>query len=318
MRVQKLLLILLLIFIITGAMLIGTLDYRSGQAGMALSILPDKVTAKPSYLFTAGDKGQGMLIQPSAIAVDQNGKIYVTDAGALNVKIYTSGGRFLTSFGQKGSGREGFGYPYGIVVMKNGDIMVADVVNKNVRLFSADGHYKKTVLDNKQGIKPGAMTGHAGKIYLADLAGSQVVVLDEQGKILRKISPAGMPLSFPQGIAVDKKGRIWVADSGNFVVKAITDEGQVAAVIREGEKGVAFTMVRGVALDNLGRLAVSDVLARQVRFFSPDGDQLFTLDGTKTQAAAFVYPALLYIDAAGRIYIADRGAGKVTVWGYQE
>jgi len=314
LRLNKLFLILLLIFIITGATLIGTLEYWPGQAGMALSARPEKETEKPRYLYTAGGQGQGMLSRPSAIAVDDDGKIYITDAGAFNVKIYSSGGRFLKSFGKPGPGRDGFGYPYGIVVLKSGDIMVADTVNMNVRVFTKEGRYKKTVLDQKSRIKPGAMTGHDGRIYLADLAGNQVVVLDEQGGVLGKIAPADMPFSYPQGIAVEKNGRIWVADSGNFMIKAVSDKGKVQAVFREGDKGVGFTMVRGVALDNLGRLAVTDVLARQVRFFTPEGEQLFTLDGAKTPAGAFMYPSMLYIDTAGKIYVADRGTGKVTVW----
>ncbi|TLM97558.1 MAG: hypothetical protein FDZ75_04260 [Actinobacteria bacterium] len=317
-RLNKLILILLLILIITGATLIGTLEYWPGQAGVALSALPEKETEKPRYLYTVGDKGQGVLIQPSAIAVDDNGKIYITDAGAFNVKIYSSGGRFLKSFGKEGSGRDGFGYPYGIAALKNGDIMVADTINMNVRVFTKDGRYKKTVLDRKSRIKPGAMTGNNGRIYLADLAGNKIIVLDEQGKILQKIAPATMPLSYPQGMALDKTGRIWVADSGNFMVKAVSDKGEVQAVLREGDQGVPFTMVRGVAVDNLGRLAVTDVLARQVRFFSPDGVQLFTLDGAKTPEGAFIYPSMLYIDAGGKIYIADRGTGRVAVWGYRK
>lgn len=316
-RLNKLILILLLVLIVTGATLIGTLDYWPGQAGMALTEQPEKETEKPRYLFTAGDKGQGMLTQPSAIAVDDDGKIYVTDAGAFNVKVYSPGGRFLKSFGKAGSGRDGFGYPYGIAVLKNGDIMVADTINLNVRVFNKDGRYKKTVMDRKSGVKPGAMTVHNGKIYLADLAGNKIMVLDGQGKVLRKITPAAMPFSYPQGMALDKNGLIWVADSGNFVIKAVSDRGEVQAIVREGDRGAGFTMVRGVALDNLGRLAVTDVLARQVRFFSPEGEQLFTLDGAKAPSGAFVYPSMLYIDAAGQIYVADRGTGRVTVWGYR-
>lgn len=316
-RLNKLILILLLILIITGATFAGTLDYWPGQAGVALSALPDKPAEKPDYLLTIGDKGKGVLVQPSAIAVDGEGKIYITDAGTFNVKIYSSGGRFLKSFGKKGAGRDGFGYPYGIVVLKSGDIMVADTVNMNVRVFNKEGSYKKTVLDGKSRIKPGAMTANNGEIYLADLAGNRIVVIDGQGKIRREVDPKTMPLSYPQGMAVDKNGRIWVADSGNFMVKALSDKGEVEAVLREGDKGVPFTMVRGVAVDNLGRLAVTDVLARQVRFFSPEREQLFTLDGAKTPSA-FVYPSMLHIDASGKIYVADRGTGKVTVWGYRK
>lgn len=318
MRVNKLLLILLLVLVITGATLIGTMDYWPGQAGVALSVPPEKVTQKPAYFFTLGDKGQDMLSQPSAIAVDGAGRIYITDAGTFSVKIYSPGGRFLKSFGKKGAGRNGFGYPYGITVLKSGDIMVADTVNMNVRIFDKDGRYKKTVLDRSSRIKPGAMTVHNDDIYLADLAGNRIIVLDEQGKIMQEIASATMPFSYPQQMAVDKDGRIWVADSGNFVIKAVSDRGEVQAVFREGDKGVPFTMVRGVAVDTLGRLAVTDVLARQVRFFSSDGEQLFTIDGAKTPSGDFVYPSMLYIDASGKIYIADRGTGRVTVWGYRK
>ena len=61
--------------------------------------------------------------------------VYVTDCGNNHVSVFTCEGKFLTSFGTKGSEPGQFNEPYGIAVDKNGVVYVTDSKNHRIQLF---------------------------------------------------------------------------------------------------------------------------------------------------------------------------------------
>lgn len=79
--------------------------------------------------------GSGLLVAPMGIATDNNGKIYVCDAGADCVTVFDPLGRFLYAFGGNGSREGAFSNPYGIAVDGDGNIYVADTYNSRVQKF---------------------------------------------------------------------------------------------------------------------------------------------------------------------------------------
>ena len=314
---------MILLTIIIGIFVYATIGYLPVAATpvISASALPKKVEEQPKFLFSLGDNARGKIKQPISVVTGKDGRIFVTDAGDYNVKIYLPNGRFYKSFGKKGPGKTGFGYPYGIDLLKNGDIVVADSVNQNVRVFSESGSYKRTLLDAKQKIRPGALvTDDNGQIYISDLMNHQIVVLSSAGKLVRKIKPTVTALKYPQELMINHATKnLWVADSGNFAVKEINSTGQVTATINKwGSPAQAFTMVRGMAVDNLNRLMVADTLSGTIHVLSSDGKDLFSFDGKGSPAGNLVYPSFIHIDSAGKIYIADRGTGLVQVWGFKK
>ncbi len=65
--------------------------------------------------------------------------IYILDAGAFKVKIFTYEGELVNSFGGQGNGYGLFLRPKSIVVDKEGNIMVADSTPQLVQMFNKDG-----------------------------------------------------------------------------------------------------------------------------------------------------------------------------------
>lgn len=312
----------LFIFIVL-ALAVGIITYAAASElqsnSDAVSFFPDNAAQKPQFLNAFGHTGKGRLKQPMALAVDQQKKIYVTDAGTANIKVYSSDGQYIKSVGSKGAGNGEFGYPYGIVVLPNGEIVIADSENLNVRIFSNDGRYVRTILGAAQKTKPGALAvGDKGQIYISDLLNHQIIVMDAKGKLLRKLKPAASSFSYPQEIVLGQGDReLWVADSGNFAVKQIDRKGLVAGTIREwGVPPQPFSLVRGIGLDKQNRLMIADTLNGTIHVMTRDGRVVFSFDGLDSPAGAMIYPSFIYVDASGKIYIADRGAGQVQVWGY--
>jgi len=320
MQLKKLVNIIILIAVVIGAITYAATNIPL-TASPAATILPSKTEQKPQFLFAFGNTGKSKLKKPIAMTVDEQGKIYVTDAGDSNIKIYSSNGKYIKSFGSKGTGKKDFAYPYGIAVLPNGDIVIADSVNLNVRVFTDNGKYKRTILDTKQKIKPGSLAvDDKGRIYISDLMNHQILVINSQGKFIRKFRPAVSSLKYPQEVVFGQDAQeLWVADSGNFAVKKINQKGLVTKTIREwGNPPQSFSLVRGVGLDNLNRLMVADTMNGTIHVMTQDGKDVFSFDGEDSPAGSLVYPSFILVDEHGKIYIIDRGFGIIQVWGYEK
>lgn len=305
--------------VMVGLVLVGVVGYIAVSSQPMETGLPTDKSAQPEFIniLQSTSDGHG-LKQPMAVAVGTKGLIYVTDTGNNRVQAYRPSGRATFSFGKAGSGNGEFNYPYGILALANGHLLVADTGNYRIQEFTRTGEFVKIWLPPEKKIKPGMMTmDNKGLIYIADLAGHQVVVAGTDGTILRVIPGENANLRFPQGLAVDTFAQIWVADGGSSRVKVINGAGQlVQSWDGRGNfpEGDQFTMVRGLALDHLGRLFVSEGLSNKIRIFDEDGTELFSFSGEAEQGMLF--PMGITIDKKGRIYIADRGNNRVQVWGY--
>ena len=96
---------------------------------------------------TDGSGANARLLNPTGVAVDGAGNIYIADGGDHTVRKVTSGGVVTTLAG--GSGQVGssdgvgtnarFVYPFGIAVDGAGTVYVTDIGNQNIRRIMADG-----------------------------------------------------------------------------------------------------------------------------------------------------------------------------------
>lgn len=156
--------------------------------------------------------------------------------------------------------------------------------------------------------------------------------------------------SNPSGIVVDSAGVIYVANSGNHVIRTISPAGMVSTLA--GHAGIAgwrdgaatntlFNNPIGLALAPDGTLYVADLYNHVVRQISPTGvvrtiagrhEVSGYQDGLGTNAM-FSYPKGLALDTNGNLYVADSGtvirkinplgmvstfAGRANVSGYQD
>ena len=86
-------------------------------------------------MFGKKGRGNGELDYSSSISIDTDNVVYVTEQNNHRVSVFTSEGKFLTSFGTTGSGSGQFNYPRGTSVDKNGVVYVADHSNNRIQIF---------------------------------------------------------------------------------------------------------------------------------------------------------------------------------------
>lgn len=314
-KLNRLLAILLVIFLLALAAL-GMQYYLGNRLlGNDPKLLP---AIPPKYLYSLYE-GSNKFAHPLGVTVNQQGTIYVTNNSVHTVEVIAADGRNKQSFGKQGALPGQFMYPYGIGVLPDGNLVVAETGNFRVQILSAKGSYLGTLIEpnNKQGIhKPGPIcVDSRGHIYIGDLVGSQVVEMDQSGQVFRRIGD----IQYPHGIAVDEKNRkLYISDAGRVSVKVFSldkQDNQPVAVIKEFSPGKAFSMVRGLAVDKLGRLYVADTIVDAVRVFDQAGRYLFSFGHQGFRDGEFKYPDQIFVDNLNRIYLTDLGNARVQVWG---
>lgn len=181
----------------------------------------------------------------------------------------------------------GLADPYGVAVDKQGNVYFSDGGEKNtVSVLAADGSTR---------VLAGGIEGY------------------------REGIGAAAAFNTPSGIALDKQGNVYVADTGNHVIRKIAADGTVSTLAGSGIAGFAdgqgaqaqFNGPVGVAVDAAGVVYVADTYNDRIRKIALDGT-VTTLAGSASpgftdgvgEAAQFDTPCGIAIGKDG-IYIAD-------------
>ena len=112
-----------------------------------MGTVPRNVTSEEAKLFS-----------PTNVAVDREGRIYVSDTGGFTVKVYDAEGNFVRSLGERGLDPGRFALPKGVAVDRDGRAYVVDAATGLAQVFDADGKLLMFFGDPK--------TGGMGAMYL--------------------------------------------------------------------------------------------------------------------------------------------------------
>jgi sugar lactone lactonase YvrE len=222
--------------------------------------------------------GEGLFVNPHGLHVDPQGNVWVTDGGGKDnkgqqvFKFNPDGQRLMTlgKAGVAGDGPDTFNQPSDVQVAPNGDIFVAD--------------------------------GHGGN------SNARIVKFSKDGTFLkawgRKGSGAG-EFDTPHGLAMDSRGRLFVADRGNNRIQIFDQAGSFVAEWKQ------FGRPSGIYIDKNDTLYSADTqsdektnagFTRGIRIGSardgkvsalvPDSDPDGTGEGVAADRSGNVYGAL--------------------------
>jgi sugar lactone lactonase YvrE len=256
----------------------------------------------------SGDDGlatAARLNAPAGVAVDARGNLYIADAGNNRVREVT-GGRIVTIAGNGTPGYSGDGgpattaalhSPHGVAVDGSGNVYIADAGNNRVRKVS--GGTITTIAGN----------GTPG--FSGDHGAATAAELDD-----------------PNGVAVDRRGDVYIADSINGRVREVASGtittiagGGVAGGCTEDGLAVGATLVfpTGVAVDALGNVFVVDnqkhcvleVIGNEIATIAGIGGLGYSGDLGPATAAKLNFPIGVAVDRQGNVYISDGGNAAV-------
>lgn len=285
----------------------------------------------PTFLFViTGGPGDLALSKPLGVAVHSDGNIYVTTFigryGAGRVEVFDHSGTYLFSFDEVGEGKK-LRSPTYMAINKQGNIYVSDKRQKAIFVFSKDGKFiRKFVPDNNPDFAwdPLAMAfDKNGNFYVTDVyTEHQVLIFDSRGRLIRKFGSSGAALKkkqnlgkflFPNGIAVDQDGKIFVADSNNRRIQVFNSNGKFLYSIETGG------LPRGIGIDEQNRLYIVDSLGHDVSIYDKrgKGTQAMAIFGEQgIEFGQFLYPNGMTLGDDGRIYVTDRENNRVQVFGW--
>lgn len=289
---------------------------------------PDRGINCPNYLYSITGSGNGTLLRPLSVAVDEDNRVYVADSGHARVAVFTSAGRFLFAFNKAGNNT--MLNPVGVAISPTGDVYVADRGRKKLWAFTPEGRFIKEIKGPRKpqpqspvNWAPVAMTFDAqGNLYVTDtLLKHQVLVYSPEGKELVRFGRQGQaPNSkdtatagwfwFPDAITLDNEGNIWVADSDNRRLQVYDREGKFDRIITVGG------LPRGAKFYDVNMLLVTDTFGHDVGVWDKKGNNLCYFGERGTDIGQFRYPSDVWVGPDKKIYVPDTYNNRVQVWAF--
>ena len=287
---------------------------------------------------------------PSGLAIDTAGNIYVADTGNGTVRMITPGLVVSTLAGTAGvlgyadgtgSAAE-FRGGQGPAVDSQGNVYLADNNNLVIRKITSQG-----VVSTFAGMAPelgsadgtgsvarfygpsGLAADSAGNVYIADTLNCEIRKMTSAGAVTTLAgSPAycsypgwgdadgngaAAEFAWPNGVAVDGTGTVYVADTYNQSIRKITPTGTVTTLVPGILNNLEVTLPSGLITDSAGNVYVASTGDDTIREVTPAG-VVTTLAGTSQSAgsadgngagARFSDPVGITIDTAGNLYVSD-------------
>ncbi|MEA2218204.1 MAG: tripartite motif-containing protein 71 [Solirubrobacteraceae bacterium] len=259
----------------------------------------------------------GELAYPRAIAADASGSLYVANTGNDRIDVFDRSGGLLRSFGASGRSNGQFNTPLGVGADASGIRAVTDSVNGRVQLLNPDGSIATvwgsvapgpTILRNPVAVAFDA----AGNGYVLDKRRARILVFDRATGLLSRTiaSQGGGPgqLLDPSALAITAGGTISVADTGNERIARFSTAGDYLGARTD------VGPVVGIAVTPDGsRTYVND--KRYIRVFGADDVQIVEFGGLGSKLGKLAAPAQMALDAAGNLWVAERGNNRVQEFG---
>jgi DNA-binding beta-propeller fold protein YncE len=250
--------------------------------------------------------------------------IYVSDTNNKRVQVFDQAGTPLFKFGKEGRDEGEFMFPYGITGDKQGNVYVADLYNGKISIHDSKGSfikYFKEADEKQKAIKaPGAIRIFEEKLYVTDIEKSKVFVFGLDGKKLLEIGKTGMEdgqFRAPNGITVDRDGKIYVVDTGNQRLQIFDKNGKFLKSMngsKDGKGSSLFVNPRGVGVDSDGTIYVVNNLTHFVYGFDQEGNKVFEFGGMGDQNEQLYLPNGLWVDENDYLYITDTLNQRVVVY----
>jgi DNA-binding beta-propeller fold protein YncE len=281
--------------------------------------------AMPAYQYSIYGSAK-----PLGVAVSADGeRIYVTQGGGKRtVLVYDHEGTLIKTLvppADPKNPKAGHAPSYVALNPVDGTVVVTDSVARAAYVYDSEGNYKRTM-------KPVGLKGTwvplsvafspSGDLYVTEVGGKQhrVLVFDQFDRVTRTIVPTDEPLSFPNGVAIDKAGNVFVSDSNNGRMLAFDGEGHVVGAANRGIGEGDLGLPRGIAADSGDRVYVVDTTNQGIRAYklAGDGSNKVTFIGAFGDEGIadglFEYPNGIATDSRSNVYITDRENGRIQVW----
>jgi tripartite motif-containing protein 71 len=319
--------------LLTAALILGFAPAgvrAAGEAGAPCAGSGDSACPYASVQII-GQRGEGMLRFPEAVAVDAAGDVYVADQLSYVVQKFSASGQFEMQWGSYGAGPGQFGPIAGLATDAAGNVYVVDSSHDRIEKFNANGEFltqwgrRGSALGEFQfgssqnyTQPPGGGIAVSGNyVYVADSGNDRIERFDlEGGEAMQWGSYGNGPghFSYPRGVAANES-EVIVSDDDNHRLEKFAPDGEYEGSVGtygKGPKQLGYPY--GVGLDAAGDVYVTDDIDARVVKFDPQLAFAGAWGSFGSKPGQFEYPRALASDPAGDTYVADTANDRVEVF----
>jgi DNA-binding beta-propeller fold protein YncE len=278
-----------------------------------------------------GQRAEGVLRFPEAVAVDGRGNVYVADQLSYVVQKFTANGEFESEWGSYGGGAGQFGPIGGLATDAAGNVYVVDSSHNRIEKFdpsglflNAWGHRGGALGEFSFGSSQDPTKPPGGGIAVA---GSHVYVADSGNNRIERFALDGSePLQwgtkgsapgqmrYPRGVAANAN-EVLVADDDNHRIEKFDPNGAFEkAAGSHGTGPGQFGFPYGVSLDAAENAYVADDMNHRIVKLNPELGFIGAWGGFGSKPGQLAFPRALASGPAGTTYVADTANGRVQVF----
>ncbi|HJZ96495.1 MAG TPA: hypothetical protein VKE70_08305 [Candidatus Solibacter sp.] len=252
------------------------------------------------------------VVTPLQLTLDPAGDVFVASSWNRVIKFGVDGSRTVVAGdGYAGpTGTDEFPLtttlkdPHGVAVDSRGNVYIADTFESRIQMMSPDGVFRTVTGTGEQGY-----SGDGGDAFVAKLYAPTSVAVDVSGNLyladtgnqrIRKVASDGTittvagggriegdgilatqaVLAYPQGVAVDADGNLYISEVLNPRIRKVAPDGIISTIAGTGVAGYSgdggpaeraqLNYVFGLAVDAAGNVYVADAGNRVIRVLRPD------------------------------------------------
>ena len=277
----------------------------------------------PHYSYSIYD-----VVAPTGVAVNADGsRIYATQTeGDRQVIAFDASGNQVASLKPPATAGGDHVPVYVAVNPVNGDVYVSDRPAATIYIYKADGSFLRA-FDPGPDLKGWQPLGLAfdakGNLFVTNVGAPFEAVHEfgPDGVFIRTYGKAD-EFDFPNGVAVDANGNVYVSDSNNGRLVVFDRDGNELGMIRRGVSVGDLGLPRGAAIDDSGRIYVADISQQGIQTYQaiagaehqPKFIGGFGEEGTAD--GSFRLPNAVAVDGRARVYVADWRNNRIQVWTY--
>jgi RHS repeat-associated protein len=276
-----------------GHRLAAVLTATNGAGSVSVTALAPTATPTYSSSFGVYGTGNGQLREPEGgLATDSSGNVWVSDTENSRLEEFNSKGEFVRTVGSAGEGAGQFGTTNGVTVDSKGNVWATDEGNDRVEEFNSEGTFLKAfgwgVSNGENKLQVCTSSCRAG------LQGS-----------------GNGEFYIPEGIGVDSKGDVFVADRGNKRVQEFNPElAWVRNLSQLEEREGPFYLT----IDSSNNIWVAYSWDNKMGEFNNEGKLVRTWGTAGSEPGRLADPYGVGIGPEGNVWVAEYGNNRVQVF----
>jgi large repetitive protein len=281
------------------------------------------------------------------------GALAVASPGTISIAAGTEGE--WTQLGDNGPAASADLYlPSGVAIDGAGDLFIADSNHNRIREVLATGANKGNIvtvagdgdagynasatiaIDSPLNTPTGVAIDGAGNLYIADANNNVVREVNLTLGTISTVAGNNQPgysgdggpatsamLNGPKGVSVDAAGNLYIADTGNSIIREVTagiihtvagtpqqpgntgNGGAATSALLDAPYGVAFDPSGNMFIPDSGNNEVREVSGATITLYAGDGNAGYAGDNASAKSAELNAPFGVATDPAGNVYIAD-------------